>query len=111
MSKKQVIRLTEGDLRNIIKESVTTLLNEIGKTPEGQYALGAVRGRALGRTLYDPEHQKPTKRDKQGEIMDKAFFKALYHRNDIEDPKELEDMVKAYRNGFDYGIEKSMHKK
>lgn len=111
MAKKQVIRLTEGDLRNIIKESVTTVLNEIGGTPEGQFALGAVRGRALGRTLYNPKYQKPSKRDEQGEKMDKAYFKALHHRNDVEDPKELEGMVKAYRNGFDYGIEKSMHKK
>ena len=84
------------------------MLNEIGETPKGQYALGAVRGRALGRTLYQSKYQKPSERDKQGEKMDKAFFKAYNHRNNVDDPNQLEDMVKSYRKGFDYGVEKGM---
>jgi len=37
---KKIIRLTESDLHRIAKESVDNLLNEIGDTPKGQYALG-----------------------------------------------------------------------
>ena len=43
---KKLIRLTEGDLHRIVKESVNRVLNEIGDTPKGQLALGAVAGRA-----------------------------------------------------------------
>lgn len=39
---KKVIRLTESDLYNMVREAI----NEIGDTPKGQYALGAVSGRA-----------------------------------------------------------------
>ena len=45
MAKKQVIRLTEGDLHRIIKESVNNILNEIGDTHRGQYMLGRLKYR------------------------------------------------------------------
>ena len=76
MMEKQLIRLTENDLHNIIKETINEILKEIGETPKGQYALGAVRGRSLGRTMYQRKHQNPSERNKQGEMMDKAYFKA-----------------------------------
>ena len=38
---KQIIRLTESDLHNIIMESVVTILKEIGDTPKGQYLIGS----------------------------------------------------------------------
>ena len=43
---KRTIRLTEADLHNMISEAVKTALNEIGDTPDGQFALGQVAGRA-----------------------------------------------------------------
>lgn len=43
----KIIRLTESDLHNIVKESVNKILNEIGDTPKGQYMLGALMGRKL----------------------------------------------------------------
>ena len=42
---KKLIRLTEGDLHRIVKESVKRALNEIGDTERGQYALGALAKR------------------------------------------------------------------
>ena len=42
---KKLIRLTEGDLHRIVKESVNRVLNEIGDTERGQYALGALAKR------------------------------------------------------------------
>ena len=44
---KKLIRLTEGDLHRIVKESVNRVLNEIGDTPRGQYMLGRLQGRQL----------------------------------------------------------------
>ena len=37
---KQIIRLTDQDLNNIIEESVKQIIKEIGDTPKGQYMLG-----------------------------------------------------------------------
>ena len=42
---KQRIRLTESDLHRIVKEAVNKVLNEIGDTERGQYALGALAKR------------------------------------------------------------------
>ena len=42
---KKLIRLTEGDLHRIVKESVKKVLNEIGGTPEGQKLLGSLHAR------------------------------------------------------------------
>lgn len=43
--KKNIIRLTETELRSIIKEAVKQNLNEIGETKMGQKALGTLTGR------------------------------------------------------------------
>lgn len=42
---KRRIRLTEGDLKRIISESVKRALNEIGDTTKGQYMLGRLAAR------------------------------------------------------------------
>ena len=45
---KNIIRLSENDLHNIVKEAVISLtenINEIGDTPKGQYALGQLHAR------------------------------------------------------------------
>ncbi len=49
---KKTIRLTESDLHRIIKEAVVGVLNEIGDTKHGQFALNAVSGRAVARPAY-----------------------------------------------------------
>ena len=46
---KQTVKLTESELRNMIAETVKSVLNEIGDTDKGQDALGQVYGRALRR--------------------------------------------------------------
>lgn len=43
---KKLVRLTEGDLHRIVKESVNKVLNEIGDTPKGQYMLGRLHHRS-----------------------------------------------------------------
>lgn len=39
---KKIIRLTESDVHRIVKNSVKRIINEIGDTPKGQAALGAL---------------------------------------------------------------------
>ena len=45
--KRNKIRLTESQLRQMVAESVKSVLNEIGDTRRGQYALGQLGGRRL----------------------------------------------------------------
>ena len=54
---KKLIRLTEGDLHKIVKESVNRILNEYGNTSVGQKKLGALQARKVlnadGETVDD----------------------------------------------------------
>ena len=63
---KKLIRLTESDLHNIIKESISTIINEIGDTRRGQYMLGK-----LWRRKYDNELAAAD--DKDEERYTKAY--------------------------------------
>lgn len=45
--KQNRIKLTESQLKQMIKEAVDNVLNEIGNTPQGQYMLGRLAGRKL----------------------------------------------------------------
>lgn len=47
--KRGTIKMNEEQLRSLIAESVNNVLNEIGNTPQGMYALGQVAGRAYDR--------------------------------------------------------------
>ena len=71
---KKVIRLTEADLHRIIKESVNNILNEIGDTERGQYALGALQAR----------HEKQ--------------MKDAYDRNDYDLARKHSHMADQVRN-------------
>ena len=53
---KNKIRLTESQLKGLIAESVKSVLNEIGETPNGQRWLG----RAARRNQYASHPDKPT---------------------------------------------------
>ena len=46
---KNTIKLTESEFHRLINESVNQILNEIGDTPNGQYMLGRLHARQLGR--------------------------------------------------------------
>ena len=45
INENKSIRLSESELHNLIKESVKTVLNEIGDSPWGQFALGQLSAR------------------------------------------------------------------
>ena len=44
---KKVIRLSESDIHQIIKESINQILNEVGDTEDGQKKLGALARRKM----------------------------------------------------------------
>ena len=66
---KKVIRMTESDLRNIVKESVGKVINEIGDTPKGQRALGAL---SMRHALRNPKYDARDTESKEAKIYDYA---------------------------------------
>lgn len=115
--KKQVIRLTEQDLHNIIKESVKKALNEIGDTEKGQFALGAVRGRAQQRAHKGYASDKPNynKADKYdatsrlaGGTAQSEHDKAVQSGKDSQEGLEKgSKMRNAFQRGREYGKSKA----
>ena len=111
---KKLIRLTESDLHNIVKESVNRVLNEIGDTPKGQFALGAVFARnPLQRQDASDmaEKHRNNKRDwsnlsffnaasaqRHGYDRLKDFWEKEFHKYS----RELGDMTKSFNQGLNY---------
>ena len=56
---KQVVKINEETLRKIVGESVKKVLNEIGDTPKGQYAMGKLAQRKVRRGNNPPAPQIP----------------------------------------------------
>ena len=78
---KQTVKLTESELRNMIAESVKSVLNEIGDTDKGQDALGQVYGRALRRAqmLGDKGAEARRLRKIANDAKDKAYSEGEKH--------------------------------
>ena len=78
---KQTVKLTESELRNMIAESVKSVLNEIGDTDKGQDALGQVYGRALRRAqmLGDKGAEARRLRKIANDAEDKAYSEGEKH--------------------------------
>lgn len=105
---KQKIHLTESQLNRIIKESVKNILNEIGDTPKGQFALGAVRGRAYARPQYqNNKYGGLYTRSQQHNIANNAADTSWEKRKDLDINKSRE-MKNAEESGYCYGFEKGM---
>ena len=72
MANKQVIRLTESDLRKVIKESVNRILNEARKPSDktvGKHTLKGLRYDKNGNPLYTSD----TMSDDEKKIKDGDF--------------------------------------
>ena len=98
---KKMIRLTEGDLHKIVKESVHKIINEIGDTEKGQYALGQVHGRAIARAakLGDKGAASRKLRNTARDAAHKAYSEA-----------EKNNLFAGIGSSFDNGIDKGYHK-
>lgn len=102
------IKLTEAELKKIISESVKKVLSEIGDTPRGQYALGAVKGRAAARGRYQNSKFGGAKQQaKLNQTINNAADAAYNQRKNMDNNKYRE-MDNAEQRGYYYGFEKGM---
>lgn len=102
------IRLTESKLKQIVAESVKNVLNEIGDTLKGQYALGAVRGRASARPRYqNNKYGGLNTKSQQNNIANNAADAAWEKKKDL-DINKYREMKNAEDRGYYYGFEKGM---
>lgn len=102
------IKLNESELNNIIAESVKKVLNEIGDTIKGQFALGAVRGRASARPRYqNSKYNGVYTKSKQDKIVGNAADASWEKRKDL-DINKYREMKNAEDSGYYYGFKKGM---
>ena len=80
-------------------------LNEIGDTPKGQFALGAVKGKYDFKSMNGGDFN--TNSQKSMDIEDKAYNQS----NNVHDIKKQRDMWDNFNNGVEYGIKKEYNKK
>jgi hypothetical protein len=103
------IRLTESNLHKIIKESVLQILNEIGDTPKGQYAIGAVAGK-YDKKLMDIDYDNnPEEYNKYNDKVSDCETYAQNGFNNAKNPKELRDMIDNFNDGHSYGYSKYLN--
>lgn len=108
MSKKNTIRLTESELKQIISESVKKIIKEIGDTPRGQFALGALKGRAAARAKYqNSKYGGMHQQAKLNQTMNNAADAAYQQRQGLDNSKYRE-MDNAEQRGYYYGFDKGM---
>ena len=80
----KIIKLTESDLHNIIKEAVNNILNEIGDTEKGQNVLGKLHAKKVnqgekedGDEIYDyaqKQREKSFKNSKDDYNKHKKYY-------------------------------------
>lgn len=102
------IKITESELKQIVAESVKKMLKEIGDTPKGQFALGAVKGRAAARPRYQNKKYGGLRtQSQQDNIVNNAADAAWEKRKDL-DVNKYREMKNAEDRGYYYGFEKGM---
>jgi hypothetical protein len=75
-------------------------LNEIGDTPKGQFALGAVKGKYDFKSMNGGDFN--TNSQKSMDIEDKAYNQS----NNVHDIKKQRDMWDGFQQGVTYGHNK-----
>lgn len=102
------IKLTETELKKIIAESVKKVLSEIGDTPRGQYALGAVKGRAAARAKYqNSKFGGANQQAKLNQTINNASDTAYQQRKGM-DNGQYREMDNAEQRGYYHGFDKGM---
>ena len=101
--------MRESRINRIVAESIKKyLVNEIGDTKKGQYALNAVAGRASARPRYhNSKYNSVPERAKQDKIRSNAYDAAWNARKKVNKvgDKEFDDYGTA---GYQYGYKKGM---
>jgi hypothetical protein len=78
---EKIIRLTESDLHNIVKESVNRILKEVGETENGQRLLGRLAARKSTSGDYDGYARVTdyAKEKQGGDLMKRDKFAKGFH--------------------------------
>lgn len=94
----------EYNKREDENDEIYESLNEIGDTPKGQFALGAVKGKYDFKSMNGGDFN--TNSQKSMDIEDKAYNQS----NNVHDIKKQRDMWDEFNNGVDYGYKKEYNK-
>lgn len=81
---KEIVKISESQLRNLIAESVKGVLNEIGDTPAGQWMLGRLAGRQRNREHPEEISSYTMPVRKQGNITKTTIDANTYGDNDYD---------------------------
>lgn len=101
--------LDDEYLEETVKNVVKKVLNEIGDTPRGLYALSAVQGRAMKRMHNAMANGDKTEYEKQRNTFDNSDDAvAASRRNLYNNPSTYDkDVTDAENKGFQYGCRKA----
>ena len=91
---------TENKEEDDEEDELYESLNEIGDTPKGQFALGAVKGKYDFKSMNGGDFN--TNSQKSMDIEDKAYNQS----NNVHDIKKQRDMWNGFNNGVEYGYNK-----
>ena len=99
---KQIIKLTESDLRQIVKESVKKILKEYGNTPNGQRKLGALHARKVLNADGNTTDEFFANQTKNGrEIYDYAKGQRSHMGDDSDEfGNTINPLYKDYSKGY-----------
>lgn len=81
---KEIVKISESQLRSMIAESVKGILNEIGDTPAGQWMLGRLAGRQRNREHPEEISSYTMPVRKQGKITKTTIDANTYGDNDYD---------------------------
>lgn len=98
------VRITENDIRKIVNEAVSRILNESGDTKNGQKGIGGVYGRALKKAALSTDMNQFRKHDKVMSDAEEASRKGMKGKSD----KESSELMKSYLDGIEYGRKKPL---
>lgn len=108
------MNISKSQLRNLIKESINSMINEIGDTNRGQYMLGRVDARATDRhlaSLDDGDENtdartnknnasdnwaRPTRADGKPDFENDPFIKGMDDERE-GDPRKIHDRYNVYK--------------
>ena len=99
---KRIIRMTESDLHNLVKESVKRILKEYGDTPEGQKKLGALQARKVLNADGNTTDELFANQTRNGrEIYDYAKGQRSHMGDDSDEfGNTINPLYKNYANGY-----------
>jgi hypothetical protein len=109
--KRNVIKLTESELRTIISESVKRIINEIGDTPAGQEAMGRLQARYKQRAdnerqnyNMDGYHSNMDRYHEIGDKMDAERYRSVAKAPAYDRQQRETEMYRAGFRGYDKGM-------